>query len=386
MNDETITNRTLQRQLILRDSLVFFTLACITILLFLATLFLFRSFSSHREELGQRWYTRGQRDLAAARATDAIFDLRAALEYAPADSDYQFLLAEALNDAGKIDEATTYFSELREADPGSGPLNLQLARLSAQKKDAPEALHYYRAAIYGTWDADPTGNRRAARLELIRSLLSTGDRNTARTELLIASEDADDDASQTETADLMIEAGDNTSALMLFEKALSRYPDDKTSLEGAGNAAFNLGHYASAERYLAKAKEHHRPDGLSASSEQRLAEAKRILELYPSSELTKAERAERITRLAAMAQTRLASCNAGTGNPGDANSLTNLDAAWSAHTKLSAARLRKDTPMQNNELELIYSTIQQVQKSCKSSSADDMILLKIAVSKDTILQ
>jgi tetratricopeptide (TPR) repeat protein len=353
-------------------------------------LFLFRSFSAHREELGRRWFARGQRDLATARATDAIFDLRTALGYAPADSDYQFLLAEALKDAGKIEEATTYFSELREADPGSGPLNLQLARLSEQKKNASDALHYYRAAIYGTWDDNPVGNRRTARLELIRNLLATNDHNTARTELLIASEDANDDAtSQTQIASMMIEAGDNASALDIFQKTLARIPGEAASLEGAGNAAFNLGHYASAERYLKKAAERRTQvatGGLSPDSAQRLAEATRILQLFPASGLPKAEQGARIERIAAMTQTQLAACQLKTDGHDATGQLTTFDEAWKTNNKLASTKLRNDPTTQRAELQLIYGTLEQTHKYCKSSSADDLLLQRIATYRDTILQ
>ncbi len=115
MTQDASPNRSLQRRLVLRDSLVFLTLTLITIALFFGTLALFHSFTAHRQVLAERWYARGQRDLAASHATDAIFDLRAAISYSPGDTDYQFLLAEALANAGNKEEAYTYFSELREA-------------------------------------------------------------------------------------------------------------------------------------------------------------------------------------------------------------------------------------------------------------------------------
>ncbi|CAN5540907.1 hypothetical protein BH10ACI4_BH10ACI4_36570 [soil metagenome] len=388
MKNEPLPNRALQRQLILRDSLVFFTLVLITVFLFLTTLLLFRSFSSHREELGQRWYSRGQRDLANAHAEDAIFDLRAALGYAPADTDYQFLLAEALKNAGKTDEAYNYFSELREADPGSGPLNLQLARLSAQRNNASDALHFYRAAIYGTWDNNLVGNRRAVRLELIRSLLASGNTETARTELLIASEDTNDDTpSELQIAALMNGAGDNASALSLFQKTLTHAPKNVTALEGAGTAAFNLGRYTTAQRYFRSAEEHARPASLSAATATRLAEATRILELYPTQDLPRSERLKRNQQFLTLVRTQLVDCRLQTAGKDEADTLTQLDDQWKANVqKFSPNRLRNDLELQTSELPLAYDTLDQTRIFCPAKAGDDLLLQKISIARDKVLQ
>ncbi len=52
-----------RRKLILRDSLAILSLLLVTAILFAVTLFLFRSFSSHRADLAQRWSSRGRVDL-----------------------------------------------------------------------------------------------------------------------------------------------------------------------------------------------------------------------------------------------------------------------------------------------------------------------------------
>ncbi|MCU1323913.1 MAG: Chloride channel protein [Acidobacteriaceae bacterium] len=388
MNNEPSQNRALQRQLILRDSLVFFTLILITIFLFLTTLLLFRSFSSHREELGHRWYSRGQRDLASSHADDAIFDLRTALGYAPADTDYQFLLAEALKNAGKTDEAYNYFSELREADPGSGPLNLQLARLSTQRNNASDTLHYYRAAIYGTWDNNLVRNRRAVRLELIRNLLASSNTETARTELLIASEDANNDTpSELEIASLMSEAGDNVSALSLFQKTLTHVPKNESALEGAGAAAFNLGRYTTAQRYLRSAEDHARPVGLPIAATQRLNQATRILELYPSPDLPRAEHSRRNQQFLSLVRTQLVDCRLQTAGKNGADTLTQLDDQWKANVrKFSLTRLRNDLELQTSELPLAYNTLDQTRIFCPATSGDDLLLQKISIARDKVLQ
>src|SRR5579863_8745700 len=88
------------RRLILRDSLAILSLGLGTVVLFAITLFLFRSFSTHRADLAQRWAARGSQALDAGKADEAIVDLRAALTYAPGTRAYELLLAQALGEAG----------------------------------------------------------------------------------------------------------------------------------------------------------------------------------------------------------------------------------------------------------------------------------------------
>jgi predicted Zn-dependent protease len=196
--------RLAKRRLVLRDSLVFLSLTVISVVLFALTWWLFQSFSEHRVELAQRWYQRGQADLMANRPAQAVTSLRAALSYAPEQHEYQLLLAEALAQAGDDDEAQAYFSTLWDEEPGSGVLNLQLARLAVKKKQKDDAARYYRASIYGTWEGDGTERRREVRLELIRYLIGIGNLRSARNELLIAAGNASDDpAARLEIAQLL---------------------------------------------------------------------------------------------------------------------------------------------------------------------------------------
>ena len=74
---------TTTRQLIVRDSITFLSLIAITVVLFVVTLFLFRSFQEHRAELAQRWSDRGIAALRDKRPDQAITCYRTALSYAP---------------------------------------------------------------------------------------------------------------------------------------------------------------------------------------------------------------------------------------------------------------------------------------------------------------
>src|SRR6185437_14555862 len=89
-----------KRRLFLRDSLTFVVLTLLTGVLFLVTLFLFRSFTSHRAELAVRWSGRGKAALDAGKPDQAMVALRTALSYAPDTRSYELLLAQALADSG----------------------------------------------------------------------------------------------------------------------------------------------------------------------------------------------------------------------------------------------------------------------------------------------
>src|ERR1700753_816441 len=127
MTPATETESSAKRRLILRDSLTFLSLVLITAVLFAVTLFLFRTFMSHREELAERWSIRGRAALSSDQPEQAIVALRTALSYAPGNRSYELLLAQALGDAGHTEEAYNYFLGLWETQPGDGFINLRLA-------------------------------------------------------------------------------------------------------------------------------------------------------------------------------------------------------------------------------------------------------------------
>jgi tetratricopeptide (TPR) repeat protein len=237
-----------KRRLLLRDSATFSLLALIAAALFGVTLFLFRSFESHRDDLGQRWAGRGQQALAARRPEDAIVALRAALTYAPDEVGYRMLLAQALAESGHTEEATTYYLNRWEEAPGDGVVNLQLARLARQKGDSQQAVEYYRAAIFGDWGANGATKRRLVRMELSDYLIEHRDLAAARAELLIGASNAPGGArSDLLYADRLQAAGDLSDAMKYYNKAIAADPHQSEALEKAGRVAFALGQYRHAK-------------------------------------------------------------------------------------------------------------------------------------------
>ena len=311
-----------KRRLLLRDSITFSILALIAGALFGVTFFLFKSFESHRDDLGQRWAERGQQALTAHQPAVAIVALRAALTYAPDDVDYQMLLAQALADSGHTDEAISYYLNRWDSAPGDGFVNLQLARLARQKNDSQQAVEYYRAAIFGDWGANGADKRRQVRMELSDFLIERRDLAAARAELLIGASNAPDGTrSDLLYADRLQAANDPGDAMKYYEKAIADDPHNSEALEQAGRVAYALGQYRRARSLLDRALRYLKPNGRQtagsspapaatrADSMTLLARnADRMQELNLSRELPARERADHLEVASAVARQRLHAC------------------------------------------------------------------------------
>jgi tetratricopeptide (TPR) repeat protein len=376
--DETSIAR---RRLILRDSVAILSLTLGTVVLFAITLFLFRSFSAHRADLGQRWSARGVEALGAGKPAEAIVALRTALTYAPGTPKYEQLLAQALGEAGHTDESTQYFMGLWDAEPGNGFINLQLARLAARRNDRPAAVNFYRASIYGTWEGDGAARRPEVRLELARYLLANRDFPSARMELLIAGGNAPDDfARDMAIGQLLEQAQDPEDAWIYYQHAAAARPGDPSALD---------------------AVEPNADEVTMADS------AARILELLPSPTLPARVRVARILAAQEIAKKRLAACSAQFSTSSLPSALTALNTRWTAPdggasgaarldakntaktaakttAKTTATALLSDPAEQESAMQLVYDTEIQTSKSCGTPTGDDALLLHLATSPASI--
>ncbi|HEV2387191.1 MAG TPA: tetratricopeptide repeat protein [Candidatus Acidoferrales bacterium] len=204
-----------------------------------------------RAELAQQWFARGDRALKGGRPREAIDDLRNALSYAPDDAAYQLRLAQALAAANQLDEAETYLSDLWARQPGSGEINLELARLEA-RKGGGDAARYYDNAIYGVWETDPVERRWQTRLELFAYWRAHGNLGQAQAELLAmaAATPEDDYRRHSLIGQLQLASGNPRQALTQFQAALRANRRWPPALEGAGEAEFAIGDFRGAIRYL----------------------------------------------------------------------------------------------------------------------------------------
>jgi tetratricopeptide (TPR) repeat protein len=386
--------RDTRRRLILHDAVTFFSLTLITAILFAITLFLFRSFASHREELAQRWSGRGRAALSSGHPDQAVVALRTALSYSPGNRSYELLLAQALGDAGRTDESYNYFLGLWESQPGDGFINLRLARLAALKKDMPSAVEYYRGAIYGTWEGDGALRRREVRLELSRYLIAHHDLSSARTELLVAGGNAPDDIGVALTvAPLLEQTGAPADALNYYRKILVREPENRTALEGAGSLEYGLGNFGEANRLLERAERDHVAEGsgssnLSPQLTMMMENSARILALAPRKELSDRDRGVRVFNARDIAKKRFGSCNAQVATASWIPSpLQTLVARWaSSEGAVNMAALRGNPAMQEAVMKLVFDTEVQTSQICGAPAGDDATLLLLAKSPKAMEQ
>lgn len=380
----------IRHRLLFRDTVAFLTLTAFTVVLFSATLFLFRSFAAHQQQLARRWSERGRAQLAEGHPDQAVASLRTALTYAPGERSYELLLAQALGDAGHTEESYTYFTGLWDRTPGDGLINLRLARLSAAKSDREDAINFYRASIYGTWPGDALLRRQQIRLELAQYLIAQKQFAPAREELLIAGSNAGHTPElDRRISGLLDSAGDPREALDYALKVLADQPSDAGTTVAAARLSDQVGDTAQALhladralRLLGGAKPQTPAVAASVTDMRALrSELERMEALDPAESLPSAERARRLFAAATLARQRLASCLAASAPPGSAPAppLTDLGAQWTAlQPTLNLRTLSRNHDAQNAVLHLVDSTEILTSATCGAPTGDDAPLLRLA--------
>lgn len=425
--------RAARRKLALQDTVALLSLVLIVIVLSVLTYLLFQSFKDHRQELAERWRRRGEAALAAHQPALAVNSLRSALAYEP-DRNTEIELAEALAQDGRTQEAVAYFNTLLETQPGSGIINLQLARLAALQNDKARAVNYYQTALDGTWESDGFDRRREVRLEMAQYLIRIGDLNHARTELLIASSNAPDRPQvQLQIAGMLLQCNSPADALAIYRTLAQKRGAQWTAIFGAGKTAFDLGQFALARGYLERAVAdrsfHQQPPATQAAVQQMLTTTRQILAVYPSEDLPVAERANRVLHDVSVARARFQSCEAapapaaapanpplplpapaplrlaipGRSKPAapappantPARPLTNAPAVpnqvlagqWTqVPATLTALTLEQNPEMEQSLMQLVYDTEKDTALRCGPPHGDDALLLKIAQAPDLVEQ
>ncbi len=378
-----------KRKLILRDSIALFTLSIITVVLGVFTYFLFSSFSRHRDVLARRWRENGERELRNGHPEQAVQALRSALEYAPERRDIEVELAMALAADHRDLEATAYFNSLLEAQPGNGLIHLQLARLAAKQGEAALAERHYQNALDGTWEGDGYLQRLSVRMELAGYLINRKDYSRAQNELRTAAGNALNlPAKQLQIASLMEQAQDPADALDIYRRQMRMKDAPVEAFEGAGRTAYKLGRIAAARDALARTVEHagfaKRNEQTQKSVRQMLADAERMLELYPDPSLSVQERAERIENSVKIARARLSNCFTSANAAGE---MADLQGQWQQiPQKLTSRALERNPQLEQTAIGLVYETEEQTAQVCGAPSGDDALLLKIAQEPQAVEQ
>jgi len=347
---------------------------------------LFRSFERHRERLAIYWSDRGKDEMQRGQSNQGADSLRKALSYSPENRAYELLLAQALSDSGQTDQATNYFLNLWESQPGDGFINLELARLARLKGDKQRAVDYYRASIFGDWRGDGPTRRRSVRLELADYLASLHQLAAVRTELLIASGNASTaiDINMT-IGDKFAAIGDVPDALNSYKKAVVDNPHDQVALEKAGRLSFQVGNFDDAFSFLDDALK----EGISdVNNREQLTlmsgQAQQLMKLSLSSELPPGDRIEHLLLAKGIAEKRFNSCLKQSGGaPGRSADMQNLKVRWNTATAFTRAALEDTNTMQDTLSDLVMDTELATAKECGRPTGNDALLMTLATSRNS---
>jgi len=380
-----------RRRLILQDAAALLSLAGITLALSVVTYFFFHSFRAHRQVLESRWFERGQQDLASGHAQDAVEAFRSALTLSSGNRAYELALAQALADAGRTDEAYTYYSTLLEAKPGDGLLNLRMARLAVKKNDPAEAIALYQAALNGDWLAQGVSRRREARLELAQYLILQHMPTRAQEELLTAEGNAlENPAVMNQIAALLEQAHFLKDALTAYQRAQqhasSNSPEMLQAFLGEGRVAKSLGEYKVArqalERYLIHVRSVGNPPEDPAVVASWFDQLQRMQALNPLPSLPPRQRAQRILADGGIARQRLRACIAQQSTAAqpkqDAATLAILRSEWKTFPSLRLSQLANNQQRQDSLVSLIDQTEIWANQRCGAPTGDDALLLQLA--------
>jgi len=353
-------------------------------LLFLAAIVFFfvvsalsRAFHAQQAALADRWFGRGVADLKAKRYDIAVLDFRSALRYSRDDYSCQLDLAQALMGQGKTNEAHAYLINLWDRQPENGFVNLELARIAARQGETDKALRYYHNAIYATWPDDQEASRRFTRLELIEYLLKINAKAQAQAELIALEANIGRDAGlQAQLGDLFVRTQDYEHGLAAYRLSLKSEPHNHAALAGAGLAAFNLGQYPVAERYLQEAIA---ADPEDAASAAQLKTVEDVLLMDPLRRgVSASERARTVMEDFEVAGSRLKSCLTPTSSP-QLPSLQTLAGNWEKmKPRLSERVLRRDPDLVEEAMGLVFSIERQTNTACGTPTGADKALLLIA--------
>ena len=369
------------RRYLRQEPVILALLSGLAVIFFVAVTALSHLYQAQQEFLGNRWFMRGTTDLKQRHFDAAVMEFRSALLYSRDSYAYQLNLAESLIGLKRTGEAYAYFINLWDREPENGLVNLELARIAAQKSETEPALRYYHNAIYATWPGDEQVQRRETRLELIGYLLNINAKAHAQAELIALAANLEDDPSQqARVGDLFVQTQDYEHALAEYRLSLKAQPHDPAALAGAGLAAFQLGRYNIAERYLQAAMSANPNDAQSAA---RLKAAALIMQMDPfQRQISVAQRDRIVLEAFAAAGQRLDSCSAAGAAKGPATipvAQPALSEEWAKmKPQITEPGLRRDPDLVNTAMELVFSIERQTSNACGAASETDAALLLIA--------
>jgi tetratricopeptide (TPR) repeat protein len=277
------------------------------------TALLSRLYHKKIHTLADAMFAQGEADEQAGQVKAALTDYRNALAYNPTNPLFQFHLAKALAAAKRHEEARSYLLNLLSESPGSGAVNLELARIAVYENSMADAMRYYQGAIYGEWVSEPMAMRWGVRRELCETLLNRGEVKQAAPEVIALAENtpAGDAVRLKIAGKFFLRTQQWTRALDLYRTLLAADRNDQESLAGAAQAAVQLGQYITAMEYFDQLPRERREQPDLANL---FTMTGRILAMDPFlSGLSAEVRAQRTANALALAQTRAENCARQTG-------------------------------------------------------------------------
>ena len=332
-----------------------------------------QGYKAEQRRLATEWFERGSAALEGGEPEEAIVAFRTALTFSREDRLFRLRLAQALAADGRTTEARAYLLTLLEAQPGNGPVNLELARLAAKTGDTAEAQRYYHASIEGAWSDTAEEQRRSIRLELTRFLVGHDAQLQAQSELIVLEGDLPPDPDlQRTVAALMLDAGLASRAGRIYERLLKSNPRDTLALTGAGRAAFATGNFITAESLLSKAVATGASD---PDLESTLATARLIGALDPyRRRLSLRARASRAGEALKIADARLESCAAARSDA----QLDEFATGIQAQQEIMASPAGRDLDAVDTAMDLVFRIEQITATLCGEPDGPDRALLLLA--------
>jgi tetratricopeptide (TPR) repeat protein len=354
-------------------------LSMVAVIFFLSVTGLSRVYHAQRTSVGDRWFSRGVSDLNAKHYEAAVTDFRAALLYSRDEYSYELKLAEALIGLRHTGEAFAYLLNLWDREPDNGLVNLELARIVAQRGQIDQAVRYYHNAMYAAWPPGEESKRRTARLELIELLLQAKRQGDAQAELMALAANAGDGPSLQQTiGELFVRAGDYERALDAYRTILKTDDHSAAALAGAGNAAFQLARYSLAKQYLESAERINPNDTESA---HRLETTEMVLSMDPfRPQISTADRNKNVVNAFAAAGQRLNTCPLPRRDTfGSTGSAPSLNDEWSSlKPQITEAGLRRKPDLAQSAMDLVFRIERQTSAVCGMPTGTDLALLLIA--------
>ena len=362
---------------------VLLALLALAVIAFAAVHRLVNRFGSRQRVLAAQIYYQGLDAQRHQNLEAAIIDFRTALSYDPENYVYELSLAKALIADGHYEEARTYLATVAERAPQDGEVNLELARLAARDRNSDDAILYYHRAIYGLWSTDPDSNRRRTRLELVDYLLQHNQRMDAQSELLASAASLPPDPTfHLHLADRFLHAEGFADALDQYRQVIQLDRTNAAAHLGAGKAAFALGQYRTAQRYLQAALDHGVQDAQAASL---LQTANLVLDTDPSRpNLTAAERRTRIVGAFHQAGERALQCIQSQNADQDATDpLRQLRTHWmELEPRMRNNAQRTDATTLVDAMETATRIEQLAATQCGEPQGLDLALLLIARNRE----